>query len=146
LIPIIPSDSDEMQNNKVGASLCKIFYQPAGYQWTAKKLHESAKQAGYNISLDEMQDWLVHQAVHQIYIPCPKYISHVSFTSVLIPNEVYQADVLYMLYDKIGCVTYLFCLNVMDVVSRYKASVPIGSTSIKNWKRIFNIWYYCSCL
>jgi hypothetical protein len=37
-----------------------------------------------------------------------------------------------MLYDKVGRVTYLFCLNVVDVVSRYKASVPIGTYSVKD--------------
>ncbi|GBC20296.2 hypothetical protein RIR_jg39230.t1 [Rhizophagus irregularis DAOM 181602=DAOM 197198] len=37
-----------------------------------------------------------------------------------------------MPYDKVGHVTYLFCLNIVDIASRYKESVPIGSTSVKN--------------
>ncbi|RGB21571.1 hypothetical protein C1646_777701 [Rhizophagus diaphanus] len=37
-----------------------------------------------------------------------------------------------MPYDKVRHVTYLFCLNVVDVASRYKESVPIGATSVKN--------------
>ena len=37
-----------------------------------------------------------------------------------------------MPYDKIGRITYLFCLNIVDVASRYKASVPIGTYSIKD--------------
>lgn len=37
-----------------------------------------------------------------------------------------------MPYDKVGRITYLFCLNVIDVASRYKASVPIGAVSIKD--------------
>ncbi|CAB5359759.1 unnamed protein product [Rhizophagus irregularis] len=35
-------------------------------------------------------------------------------------------------YAPSGRVTYLFCLNVVDVASRYKASIPIGATSVKN--------------
>ncbi|CAG8759203.1 10528_t:CDS:2, partial [Cetraspora pellucida] len=31
-----------------------------------------------------------------------------------------------MPYNKIGKITYMFCLNIVDIASRYKASVPIG--------------------
>ena len=37
-----------------------------------------------------------------------------------------------MPYDKVGQITYLFCLNIVDVASRYKASVPIGAYSVKD--------------
>ena len=37
-----------------------------------------------------------------------------------------------MLYDKVGWITYLFCLNIIDVASRYKASVLIGVYSVKD--------------
>ncbi|PKY60310.1 hypothetical protein RhiirA4_431028 [Rhizophagus irregularis] len=37
-----------------------------------------------------------------------------------------------MPYDKVGRVTYLFCLNVVDVASRYKVSIPIGAYSVKD--------------
>ncbi|PKK71890.1 hypothetical protein RhiirC2_777857 [Rhizophagus irregularis] len=38
-----------------------------------------------------------------------------------------------MPYDKIGRITYLFCLNIVDIASRYKESVPIGgASSVKN--------------
>ncbi len=39
---------------------------------------------------------------------------------------------LFMPYDKVGRITYLFCLNVVDVASRYKASIPIGAISVKD--------------
>ncbi|CAG8732967.1 7125_t:CDS:1, partial [Cetraspora pellucida] len=35
------------------------------------------------------------------------------------------ADILYMPYDKIEKITYKFCLNVVDIVSRYKSSILI---------------------
>ena len=68
----------------------------------------------------------------QIHKPRPKYIPRASFNTINIPNEVHQADILYMPYDKIGRITYLFCLNVVDVASRYKASIAIGAYSVKN--------------
>ncbi|GES73986.1 hypothetical protein RCL_jg4391.t1 [Rhizophagus clarus] len=37
-----------------------------------------------------------------------------------------------MPYDKIGRITYLFCLNIVDVASRYKVSIPIGVYSVKD--------------
>ena len=42
--------------------------------------------------------------------------------------EVIQADILYMPYDKIGKITYMFCLTCIDMASRYKGTVPIGTT------------------
>jgi hypothetical protein len=45
---------------------------------------------------------------------------------------MHQADILYMPYDKVGRITYLFCLNIVDIASRYKASIPIGATNVKD--------------
>jgi hypothetical protein len=132
LIPIIRIDSSEKRNVEVAATLRRMYYQPLGYQRTAKKLHETVQKGGYDFTLDEVQDWLERQVVYQIHKPRPQFIPRASFSSVQIPNEVHQADILYMPYDKVGRVTYLFCLNVVDVASRYKASIPIGSTSIQD--------------
>ena len=116
----------------VSSSLTRIYYQPVGYYRTTKKLHEASQKAGFDFTLKEVKDWLERQAVHQIHKPRPRYIPRASFCSITTPNEVHQADVLYMPYDKIGQITYLFCLNVVDVASRYKASVPIGAYSVKD--------------
>jgi hypothetical protein len=132
LIPIIQIDSDEARNLDIGIALQKIYYQPSGYQRTAKKLYKASLDFGYDFSLDEVRDWLERQAVHQIHMPRPKYIPRASFSSITSPNDVHQADILYMPYDKVGRVTYLFCLNIVDVASRYKVSVPIGATSVKD--------------
>ena len=83
-------------------ALQKIYYQPLGYQRTVKKLFEASQKAGYDFALDEVKDWLERQAVHQIHKPHPKYIPRVSFSSITIPNKVHQADVLNILYNKIG--------------------------------------------
>jgi len=132
LLPIIQIDSCEARNVDVSSSLTRIYYQPVGYYRTTKKLHEASQKAGFDFTLEEVKDWLERQAVHQIHKPHPRYIPRASFCSITTPNEVHQADVLYMPYDKIGQITYLFCLNVVDVASRYKASVPIGAYSVKD--------------
>ncbi|GBB93333.1 hypothetical protein RclHR1_02150020 [Rhizophagus clarus] len=132
LIPIIQINTSRRDELDVSSTLQKIYYQPAGYQRNTKKLHEASQKAGYDFSLDEVRDWLERQAVHQIHKPRLRYIPRASFCSITTPNKVHQADVLYMPYDKVGRVTYLFCLNVVDIASRYKASVPIGAYSVKD--------------
>src|SRR5215216_1561428 len=124
LIPIIQIDSSKARNLDISIDLQKIYYQPSGYQRTAKKLHKASLKVGFDFTLNEVRDWLERQAVHQVHMPRPRYIPRASFSSITTPNEVYQADVLYMPYDKVGQITYLFCLNVVDVASRYKVSIP----------------------
>ena len=131
-IPIIQIDLSEARKIDVTSALRRIYYQPSGYQRTVKKLLEAAKNTGYNFTIDEVKDWLKRQAIHQIHKPQPKYIPQVSFSSITIPNEVHQADILYMPYDKVGRITYLFCLNIVDIASRYKVSIPIGAINVKN--------------
>src|SRR5436305_11892186 len=135
LFPIIRIDSSEVQKLDMDIALQKIYYQPAGYHRTAKKLYEASsfsQKTGYDFTLDEVRDWLERQAVHQIHKPRPRYIPRASFSSITTPNEVHQADILYMPYDKVGRITYLFCLNIVNVASRYKTSIPIGAYSIKD--------------
>uniref|UniRef100_U9TWK4 Integrase catalytic domain-containing protein n=1 Tax=Rhizophagus irregularis (strain DAOM 181602 / DAOM 197198 / MUCL 43194) TaxID=747089 RepID=U9TWK4_RHIID len=55
---------------------------------------ETSQNAGYDFTLDEVQDWLERQAVHQVHKPRPRFIPRVSFSSIQVPNEVHQADIL----------------------------------------------------
>src|SRR5688572_6507140 len=126
LIPIIQIDSGEARKLDVSIALQKIYYQPIGYQRNAKKLLEASQKAGFDFSLNEVHDWLEKQAVHQIHKPRPKYIPRASFSSITTPNEVHQADVLYTRHVKSRRTIYLFYLNVVDIASRYKATIPIG--------------------
>src|SRR5277367_4178121 len=132
MIPIIQIDSGEARKLDVAIALRKIYYQPVGYQRTAKKLIKTSRNCGQDFTLDEVNDWLEKQAVHQIHKPRPRKIPWASFSSITTPNEVHQADILYMPYDKVGRITYLFCLNIVDIASRYKVSIPIGATSMKD--------------
>ena len=102
LIPIIQINSGEAWKLDVSIDLQKIYYQSVGYQRNAKKLYETSLKAGYNFILDKVRDWLERQAIYQIHKPHPRYISQASFCSITTFNEVYQTDILYMPYDKIG--------------------------------------------
>ena len=69
MISIIQIDSSKARNLDISIDLQKIYYQPSGYQRTAKKLHEASLKAGFDFTLNEVRDWLERQAVHQIHKP-----------------------------------------------------------------------------
>ena len=79
--------------------LSKIYYSPKGYwkgvsaidNWR-KKLECRKKKA---------KEWLKKQTVWQIYLPPLKYIPRAKF-SVSVPNEVHQADLLFLPHDRPG--------------------------------------------
>jgi len=66
--------------------LAKIYYSPRGY-WKGfaviKKLAEAKK-----VSEDVAQNWLVKQALWQIYLPALRYIPRPKF-DVPVPNKVH---------------------------------------------------------
>ena len=100
----------------------RIYYSPKGY-WRGfnaiKRLSAAAK-----VSEEEAKSWLKKQAIWQIYLPAPKYIPRPTF-DVRIPNEVHQADLLFLPHDRRGRKTYKYALTVVDVASRYKEAEPL---------------------
>lgn len=104
------------------AKLHRIYYSPKGY-WRGlsaiDKLSEVAK-----VSKNVAKDWLKKQAIWQVYLPPPKYIPRKKF-DISIPNEMHQADLLFLPHDKVGRKTYKYALTVIDVASRYKAAMPL---------------------
>ena len=44
-----------------------------------------------------------------------------------VPNEVHQADLLFVPHDKVRRKTYKYALTVVDVASRYKEAEPLTS-------------------
>ncbi|CAG8639443.1 1993_t:CDS:2 [Ambispora gerdemannii] len=106
--PSIVIDPSESRKFDISIDLQKIYYHPSGYQRTSKKLYEISQKARFDFTLAEVQEWLERQALHQIHMPHPKYIPCVSFNNITVPFEVLQADILYMPYDKIGDITYMF--------------------------------------
>lgn len=106
------------------SKLSKIYYSPQGY-WKGltaiKKLAKAAK-----VSEEAAKSWLKKQAIWQIYLPSPRHIPRQKF-DVSIPNDVHQADLLFLPHDKIGRKTYKYALTVVDVASRYKEAEPLTS-------------------
>ena len=106
--------------------LSDIYYSPQGY-WkgfaASKKLADAA-----GVSEDAVLAWLEKQAMWQIYLPPPPRIPRPRF-NVSTPNEVHQADLLFLPHDRPGRgrKLYKYALTVVDVASRYKEAEPLAS-------------------
>ncbi|MES9975723.1 MAG: DDE-type integrase/transposase/recombinase [Candidatus Thiodiazotropha sp.] len=104
--------------------LADIYYSPRGY-WKGlaaiKKLASAAK-----VTEQQAKDWLKKQAIWQIYLPAPRHIPRPKF-DVAVPNEVHQADLLFLPHDRVRRKTFRYALTVVDVASRYKEAEPLTS-------------------
>ena len=56
------------------------------------------------------------------------------------PNDIHQADILYLPHDKYEKKIYKYALNIVDVASRYKGSYQL-TTRIKEVAQAFQ-WIY----
>ena len=128
MFPIISIDPQKAHRLNREIVLQKLYYTPEGDYRTAKKLQEACEKDGYRFVINKIRDWLERQVLYQIHMSRPKFIPYASFNNITIPMEVIQADILYMPYDKVGDIMYMFCLTVIDVASRYKGAVPIGTS------------------
>jgi Integrase core domain len=136
---IDPTFNKQIEQNYI---LQRIYYRPSGYYHIPDKLWAKARAEGYDIDISDVTEWLHKQAVWQIHSPAPKYIPQVSFNKITRPNMYHQADILYMPHDTVGRKLYKYCLNIVDVASRYKASVPLEDRSsarvAKAFKKIYS--------
>ena len=57
------------------------------------------------------------------------------------PNDIHQADILYLPHDKFKKKTYKYVLDVVDVASRYKGSYQLTSKYAKEVAQAFQ-WIY----
>ena len=119
--------------------LADLYYSPRGY-WKglaaikhladALRLMQSNRRtkvsAAQTVGTTVVHSWLKKQAIWQIYLPAPRYVPRPKF-DVEIPNEVHQADLLYLPHDKIAKRTYKYALTVVDVASRFKEAEPLTS-------------------
>lgn len=108
--------------------LTRLYYSPRGY-WKGlaaiKKLAAAAK-----VSETKAKDFLKKQAIWQIYLPAPRHIPRPHF-DVSTPNEVHQADLLFLPHDTVRRRTYKYALTVVDVASRFKAAEPLTTKEAK---------------
>ena len=120
--------------------LSKIYYSPQGY-WkglaAVKKLSTAAK-----VGEEVAKQWLIKQALWQIYLPAPRYIPRPKF-DVSLPNAVHQADLLFLPHDKLlhGRKVYKYALTVVYVASRYKAAEPLTSKESDEVSKAFQRMY-----
>ncbi|GET55433.1 transposase family protein [Rhizophagus irregularis DAOM 181602=DAOM 197198] len=116
---IDPTFNKQIEQNYI---LQQIYYHPCGYYRTPEKLWAKVQAEGHDFNISDITEWLHKQAIWQIHSPIPKYIPQVSFNKITRPNMYHQADILYMPYDTVDRKLYKYCLNIVDVASRYKAS------------------------
>ena len=111
-------------NLKLNKKLEKIYYSPKGYWRGYSVIKRLSTVAG--VSEEEAKSWLKKQAMWQIYLPAPSNIPRPTF-DVFVPNEVHQADLLFLPHDRLprGRKTYKYALTVVDVASRYKEAEPL---------------------
>ena len=120
------------------SNLSKIFYSAEGY-WkgysAVSKLASAVK-----VSEDEARDWLERQALWQIYLPPPKTVPRPHWT-VERPNEIHQADLLFLPHDRVGRKTYRYALVVIDVATRYKDAEALTSKESQEVAKAFDRIY-----
>ena len=116
----------------------KIYYSPKGFWRGQSAVNKLAKEA--KVSHKQALDFLKKQAVWQIYLPAPKKIIRPRF-DVTAKNEVHQADLLFLPYDRVGNKTYKYALTLVDVGSRYKEAEPLTSKDSKEVAKAFEKIY-----
>ena len=110
--------------------LAKIYYSPRGYWKGLAAIKNLSAMAG--VSKEVAQAWLKKQTIWQIYLPAPRHIPRPKF-DVAVPNEVHQADLLFLPHDRLprGRKIYKYALTVVDVASRYKEAEPLATKVAK---------------
>ena len=117
----------------------QIYYSD---NWRGKSaIQKLARSSGS--TREEAEKWLLKQPLYQIYLPPPKYVPR-PYTSLSLfakPNDIHQADILYLPHDKFKKKTYKYALNVVDVASRYKGSYQLTFKYAKEVAQAFQ-WIY----
>ena len=95
-----------------------IYYSPMGY-WKGKSAINKLANAA-RVKKTTAKDWLSKQAIWQIYLRRPSKVNFSHF-DVTVPNEVHQADLLFLPHDH----GYKYALTVVDIASRFKQAEPL---------------------
>ena len=119
----------------------QIYYSDDGY-WRGRSVIQKLANASGSTK-EEAERWLLKQPLYQIYLPAPKYIprSNASLSLYAKPNDIHQADILYLPHDKFIKKTYKYALNIVDVASRYKGSYQLNTKNTKEVAQAFQ-WIY----
>ena len=126
---------------KMNKKFEQIYYSDHGY-WRGKSAIEKLSRASGSTK-EEVEKWLLKQPLHQVYLPPPKYIPRPNESMSLFakPNDIHQADILYLPHDKFKKKTYKYALNIVDVASRYKGFYQLATKNSKEVAQAFQ-WTY----
>ena len=126
---------------KMDKKFNQIYYSDDGYWRGRSAIQKLAKASGS--TKEEAEKWLLKQPLYQIYLPAPKYIPrpNASLSLYAKPNDIHQADILYLPHDKFKKKTYKYALNIVDVARRYKGSYQLTSKNSKEVSQVFQ-WIY----
>ena len=107
----------------------RLDYQP-NHLWkgkaAVKKLAEYSKEKP-----NVIKQWLSQQAFWQVHLPAPKCIDRPHY-QVIIPNEMHQFDLLYMLLDTLYGSKYKYILAGIDAASRNKVTRPLRTKQARD--------------
>ena len=119
----------------------RIYYSDDGY-WRGKSAIQKLSRASGSTK-EEAEKWLMKQPLYQIYLLPPKYISRPNASMSLFaePNDIHQADILYLPHDRYEKKTYKYALNIADIASRYKGSYQLAIKNSKEVAQAFQ-WIY----
>ena len=129
------------------SKLSALYYSPRGY-WKGLAAIEKLASAA-KVTEQRAKDWLKRQAIWQIYLPAPRRVPRLKF-DVAVPNEVHQADLLFLPHDRVGRKTFRHALTVVDVASRYKEAEPLTSktaaevanalvSDLQKWQKLLQV-------
>ena len=116
----------------------RIYYSARGY-WKGHAAIQKLSQEA-QVSEADAKKWLEKQALWQIYLEPPEYIPRPRWT-VSKPNQVHQADLLFLPHDTFKRKTYRYALVVIDVASRYKDAEALTSKESSEIARCFTKIY-----
>jgi len=119
--------------------LSKIYYSAVGY-WKGYDAINKLADATNIADKNSVKNWLEKQALWQIYLPPPKYIPRPHW-DISKPNEIHQADLLFLPHDTVKRKTYKYALVVVDVASRYVDAEPLTSKYSTEVSKAFNKIY-----
>ena len=123
---------------KMDKKFKQIYHSDKGY-WRGKSTIQKLSKASGSTK-EEAERWLMKQPLYQIYLAAPKYIPrpNASMSIFAQPNDIHQADILYLPHDRYEKKAYKYVLNIVDVASRYKRSYQLATKNSKEVAQAFH--------
>ena len=119
----------------------QIYQSDDGYWRGERVIHKLSKAS--SSTKEGAEKWLMKQPLYQIYLPAPKYIPrpNASMSLYAAPNDIHQADILYLPHDRYEKKVYKYALTIIGVASRYKGSYQLTTKNSKEVAQAFQ-WLY----